>query len=118
MIKNSIIKYNGKCIISDRSELRLLQACHIKPDCLCNNLEKIDMNNMILLWIDLHIFFDDYLLTIDSKTKRVIINEKNKDTEYIKIYNDKFINSINNDMLKYLSWYKNMFNKYYFLNNY
>ena len=73
---------------------------------------------MILLWIDLHIFFDDYLLTIDSKTKRVIINEKNKDTECIKIYNDKFINSINNDMLKYLSWHNNMFNKYYFVNNY
>ena len=111
--QNCIKKYNGKCIISERSELRLLQACHIKPDCLCNTSEKIDMNNMILLWIDLHIFFDDFLLTIDSKTKKVLINEKNKDTECIKIYNNKFIKIINDEMLIYLSWHNNMFKKYY-----
>jgi hypothetical protein len=32
-------------------------------------------------------------------------------------YNE-IIKSINNDMLKYLTWHNNMFNKYYFINNY
>jgi hypothetical protein len=113
---NCLLKFNAKCIISGRNELRLLQACHIKPDNICSYEEKIDINNIILLWIDLHIFLDDYLITIDSITNKVKINDKETDTNFIREYNNKYIENINNDMIKYLDWHNKKYDEVY--NNY
>jgi len=113
---NCLLKFNAKCIISGRDELRLLQACHIKPDNICSYEEKIDINNIILLWIDLHIFLDDYLITIDSITNKVKINDKETDTNFIREYNNKYIENINNGMIKYLDWHNKKYDEVY--NNY
>ncbi len=81
---NAFINFNGQCIISGRTEKRLLEACHIKPDCDCEPHEKIDNDNILLLWCDIHIYFDLYEVSINPDTESFIINPNSECYEYFK----------------------------------
>lgn len=97
-------RYDNKCLISGIDEELLLEVAHIKPvsECKTEN-EKSDINNVLLLWIDIHKFFDAYQVSINPNTtkvevkcdylskydnKKIKINEKTK--EYLKYHYEKF----------------------------
>lgn len=53
-----ITKYGGKCIISGISTNALLIASHIKPWAICNNFERLDVENGFLLSASYDKLFD------------------------------------------------------------
>ena len=57
------------CVVSGRPEELLLEAAHIKPVSECDTeKEKEDINNVLLLWHDIHKYFDNYLVSINPET--------------------------------------------------
>lgn len=65
-------KYDNKCVISGIEKGILLEVAHIKPVSECKNIqEKSDVNNTLLLWIDIHKYFDNYQITINPNTSKI-----------------------------------------------
>jgi predicted restriction endonuclease len=82
--KESFERYNNKCVISGIKEELLLEVAHIKPVSECELLqEKSDVNNTLLLWMDIHKYFDKYLISINPKTSKVEVK-----CEYLMKYNN------------------------------
>lgn len=108
-------KYNKKCIMTQISISQVLIASHIKPWAICNNNERIDVNNGLLLSATYDRLFDSGLITFDCNGKLLVsslINKANAKKLNISngnIYDIKF----NNDMKKYIEYH----NKYIFISN-
>ena len=84
--------YNNKCIISGIKRKLCLEVAHIKPVCECKSTsEKMNVENTLLLWIDLHKYFDDYAFSINPKTCKIEINDAHNDHDFLKSYDDKEI---------------------------
>jgi len=66
-------RYDDRCIVS--GVRATTQVCHIKPFSMCNEKEKYDPNNGILLRDDIHSLFDRMILTIDPMTMTVRISD-------------------------------------------
>ncbi len=110
---NAFINFNNKCIISGRTEKRLLEACHIKPDCECEAYEKIDNDNILLLWCDIHIYFDLYEVSINPENQLFYINQKSECYEYFKSlgFEYKKINNLSEKNKLYLIKHFEKFNQ-------
>lgn len=106
--QKTLQRYNGKCVISGISEINRLETAHIKPVYLCDNInDKKNIDNTLLLWMDIHKYFDDYQISINPNTCKIEVNLNNKDNLWMKEYDGKMIDNLNNDTLGYLeSHYK------------
>lgn len=102
-----INKYNS-CIITN-VDANECEACHIKPFNECNESEKYDVNNGLLLSANLHKLFDEYIFSIDPETLqiKVINNDKNYS---INKYVDHSV-KVNKNSKKYLEYHYEMFKK-------
>ncbi len=72
-------RYNNECLISHVNEP--CEVCHIKPFSKCNDFEKYDINNGIVLRCDLHRLFDTGKLKINPTTIKIELTDdvmKNK----------------------------------------
>ena len=67
-----IEKYDGKCVVSGIDIPQLLVASHIKPWAVCNNVERIDVENGLLLCSNLDKLFDSGLMTFSKKGDIII----------------------------------------------
>lgn len=104
--------YNNKCIISGIKRKLCLEVAHIKPVCKCKNMEeKTDVENTLLLWIDLHKYFDDYAFSINPKTCKIEINNSHIDNEFLEQYNGNEIKLTDNNK-KYLNDHYDCFIKH------
>jgi hypothetical protein len=88
-----IQKYNS-CIVSGSSSITC-EACHIIPYSECDDEDKYNINNGLLLRSDLHILFDKKLIKINPETyclelDNSILQDYNMQ-DYIK-YNNKPLN--------------------------
>lgn len=72
---NLLVRYNSKCCLCGISNNDLLIASHIKPWSECNNKEKLDTNNGILLCAMHDKLFDKGLISFDDNGK-VLISSK------------------------------------------
>jgi hypothetical protein len=98
--KDCMNKYNNKCTISGNNEDILLEVAHIIPVSECKiNKQKVDVNNTLLLWVDIHRFFDKYLISINPKTSKVETNNK-----YLKTYDQLYVN-LNDETKNYLEYH-------------
>ena len=77
-------RYNNRCIISGVSVTS--QVCHIKPLNICDDNEKYDVNNGILLRDDLHTLFDRHDIIIDPETHTVKVSDSIMNSDYDKCY--------------------------------
>tara|TARA_Y100000768_G_scaffold353291_1_gene305479 strand:+ start:816 stop:1361 length:546 start_codon:yes stop_codon:yes gene_type:complete len=97
------------CVISNRPEELLLEAAHIKPVSKCNLIkEKEDIDNILLLWHDIHKYFDNYLVSINPETCLFEIKD-NINTDLFNEFKNKKIDNLNSNTLNYL---KNHYNKF------
>ncbi len=78
--KNSLIKKSEGCAISGYLNSNLLIASHIKPWSKCDNLEKVDPNNGLLLLPNFDKLFDRGLISFDDDG-HVLISELFTDAE-------------------------------------
>jgi predicted restriction endonuclease len=70
--KRALEQYNNKCVISGIYHDILLEVAHIIPVNKCiNDSDKSNVNNTLLLWMDIHKYFDNYQITINPSTSRV-----------------------------------------------
>ena len=61
--------YHNQCAMCKLSIEELLDACHIKPFRDCNENEKKDIKNIIILCKNHHKLLDSHLITIDTNYK-------------------------------------------------
>ena len=106
-IHELIKKYDHKCIMTEISINQVLIASHIKPWSVCNNDERIDVNNGFLLSATYDRLFDSGLITFDISGKIKISSMISKDNanklslSYGKKYNIKY----NPQMYKYIQYH-------------
>lgn len=97
-----------KCCVSESTYS--LEACHIKQHGLClkemDNKSLYDIHNGLILRSDLHKLFDDYLLSINPNTLKVVINNEllKSNSELIK-YSGKYLKFLENNK-KRLEYFK------------
>jgi predicted restriction endonuclease len=65
--KNVLERFNRKCIITKNQEEEC-EIAHILPFCECNELQKYDVNNGLLLSANIHKLFDKYIFSINPFT--------------------------------------------------
>ncbi|WP_088163533.1 HNH endonuclease signature motif containing protein [Sphingobacterium sp. G1-14] len=78
--KNSLIKKGEGCAISGYLNKDLLIASHIKPWSKCDNFEKVDPNNGLLLLPNFDKLFDKGLISFDDHG-HVLISDLFTDAE-------------------------------------
>lgn len=64
-----IKKYEGRCVVTGIDKAKILIASHIKPWALCNNEERIDTENGLLLCPNMDKLFDYGLITFTDDGK-------------------------------------------------
>lgn len=110
--RKKLIEYWGKSCVTSLEMLELLIASHIKPFCECNEKEKYDLFNGLLLTPNYDKLFDNYLISFDQtggilistlleKSDLIKLGVSKEDKlnsekispnhfEYLKYHNDKF----------------------------
>lgn len=81
--ENLLSKY-GKCVITGVDISQVLVASHIKPWAACDNRERLDINNGLILSATYDRLFDSGLISFNERGNLLI---------------SKFINNINRDLL-------------------
>jgi predicted restriction endonuclease len=97
--KEALKKFNSKCVISGIDRLLCLEAAHIKPVFVASDYEKADINNILLLWVDIHRYFDTYQISINPETMCVETN-----VEWLQEYRGKRLD-LPLESIKYLEWH-------------
>ena len=69
---NLLEKYEGKCIVTGIDKPKLLVASHIKPWAICNNVERIDKENGLLLCPNMDRLFDCGLITFTNEGRMIL----------------------------------------------
>ena len=103
-----IEKYEGKCVITGIDKTRLLIASHIKPWAICDNEERIDTENGLLLCPNMDRLFDYGLITFTDEGKMNIssfVGEQN--IERLHISKNMVVNlKASKRLLKYLEYHR------------
>ena len=110
--EDALKRYSGECVISGENKQKLLEVAHIKAVKDCENInEKKDINNTLLLWLDLHKYFDHYAFSINPHTFKVEVDTRNEDNLWLMKYNGMKLNCANPDMVKYIKHHYLIFQK-------
>lgn len=103
-------KYNNKCIVTGISQNKLLIASHIKPWSICNNEEKIDVENGLILCANMDRLFDSGLITFRADGKMFVssfVSEDNK--RRLNISNDLVVDlHASKRLLDYLEYHRDV----------
>jgi superfamily II DNA or RNA helicase len=112
-LRQYVLNKYKSCIIDNNitSSVRL-DCAHIKPVTDCNEYEKRDTDNILLLWTDLHRCFDRYKLTINPNTCKVEVNTDNEEYLFIKQYNGIHVKELSEGNLRYLQYHYNQYVKH------
>ena len=104
--KNRLVKKYKKCFLCDIAIPELLIASHIKPWSESNSMERLDINNGLLLCCLHDKLFDLGFISFDDSGK-IIISGQIDGALYktLKINTEEII-EINTETRKYLNWHK------------
>ncbi len=111
--RNQLIKkFNGTCIVTGLQLKQVLTASHIKPWCVCNNSERVDVENGLLLSATYDRLFDSGLISFDKKGQMMISSIiPAHDANILQLKPNAIFNiGYNNNMDKYIEYH----NKYIF----
>lgn len=109
MFRDGLIeKYEGKCVVTGIDKKRLLIASHIKPWAICDNNERIDTENGLLLCPNMDKLFDYGLITFMDDGKMNISSFVGKQNiERLHISKDMVVNlKASKRLLKYLEYHR------------
>lgn len=107
VFRQKLLAYWGGCSVSELAIPELLIASHIKPWSSCNDKERLDIYNGLLLMPNLDALFDKGWISFDENGK-ILISKKLSDADY------KILNIFSNIRLKhfeekhqdYLNWHR------------
>lgn len=108
--KNLITKYSSKCILTGIDNKNLLIASHIKPWSVCNNNERIDIENGLLLSATMDRLFDCGLITFNNSGKLYISSfVGNKNEARLHISNTTTVDLLaSSNLLEYLQYHRDV----------
>lgn len=108
--KSLLDKYDNKCIVTGISQNKLLIASHIKPWAICNNDERVDVENGLILCANMDRLFDSGLITFRSDGKMYIssfVSEDNKSR--LNISNDIIVDlHASKRLLEYMEYHRDV----------
>ncbi|MBQ7979980.1 MAG: HNH endonuclease, partial [Oscillospiraceae bacterium] len=78
--RENLLKHLQQCPITLIKDKRLLVASHIKPWCLSNDIEKLDINNGFILSPLYDKLFDSGLITFSHRKELIISSSLDQDT--------------------------------------
>lgn len=108
--KGLLAKYNGSCVVTGINQPRLLFASHIKPWSVCENSERLDVENGLLLSANMDKLFDCGLITFSNNGKLAIssfVGEEN--TKRLHISKDISVNlQATPQMREYLDYHRDI----------
>lgn len=110
LFRERLIKYWGSCAVTGIADTGLLKASHIKPWKNCDNDERIDVYNGLLLTPNYDHLFDQGYISFDSDGK-IMISEKisEEECEVLGVDQNARISRIEKDHLKYLKFHQEKF---------
>jgi len=103
-------KYDSKCVVTGIDNTKLLMASHIKPWAISNNLDRIDVENGLLLSPNMDKLFDCKLITFTPSGKMIVSSFIGKENEN-KLHIDKQITvdlKATNKLLEYLEYHRDV----------
>lgn len=77
--QNLMKKYNHQCIVTGIDKSKLLVASHIKPWAICENSERVDIENGLLLSANMDRLFDSGLISFTDNGYMLISSFVGKD---------------------------------------
>ena len=83
--KQLIERNNGRCQLTHRDAI-ICEACHIRPHSVCDDQDKYNPDNGLLLCRDLHRLFDEYMFSINPEKEEVIFSQKALENELLNDY--------------------------------
>ena len=106
--RKRLIEKWGACSVTNLSNLSLLRASHIKPWSACDNHERLDPDNGLLLHPSLDHLFDSGLITFNSNGN-IVITSKITDSELaiLNISTDMALSHMSEKTREYLKYHKN-----------
>ncbi len=103
-------KYESRCIVTGIDNTKLLVASHIKPWAICNNYERIDTENGLLLSANMDRLFDCGLITFNNNGKMLIssfVGDENISRLYIS--KDIVVDlKATNKLIEYLEYHRDV----------
>lgn len=109
--KRKLLQKTQKCAICDLNDVRFLLASHIKPWRLSSHLERMDVNNGLLLCPNHDKLFDTGYITFSFNGELMISSELKKDVQKNMLINENLKISFTPPMQKYLKWHRDNFFK-------
>lgn len=104
--RESLISYWNGCSLSNCMMTQVLIASHIKPWCDCNNNERLDVFNGLLLLPNYDKLFDKGYITFDQKGVLVISHLlKSEEQEILGVEKGMSLNKIEEGHLQYLKYH-------------
>ena len=110
IFKKRLLEKYKKCIITGEEDEAVLEACHITQYSKCDDLDKYDINNGLLMTANMHSSFDKYHFTIDQYGT-IIKSNKTKVKELQNMNNKKINIKLNSAIKKHLKIHNNEFFK-------
>ena len=103
-------KYDSKCIVTGVDNSNLLIASHIKPWRICNNDERIDVENGLILCPNVDRLFDYGLITFKNDGQMIIssyVSEQN--IRRLNISSERKVDlKASNRLLRYLEYHRDI----------
>lgn len=109
--RNKLIrKYNSQCIVTGVTHPKLLVASHIKPWSVCDNHERIDENNGLLLSANIDRLFDCGLITFSNNGAMRVSKFVGTNNEFaLNIHNGLEVDlKATSELLKYLEYHRDV----------
>lgn len=104
--RNQLIEYWDGCSVTNLKKVNLLTASHIKPWSKSNNIERLDLNNGLLLTPNYDKLFDKGYINFNNNGFIVISKYLNlKDQEILNIDPNSKIERLNNYHKEYLNYH-------------
>ncbi len=105
--RDDLINYWKGCAVTDCKVLALLRAFHIKPWRDCNNRERLDRFNGLLLTPNLDSAFDNGIISFDDEGT-ILINRRLSNEARIKLgINEKMsMRKVEKQHIKYLDYHR------------
>lgn len=105
-----IKKYDSKCVMTGIDNRKLLIASHIKPWSICNNYERVDVNNGLLLCANMDRLFDSGIITFENDGRLHISSFLGKENErLLRIEQNMYFDlRVTDDMKNYLEYHRDV----------
>ena len=109
IFKKLLLKHNSKCRLCGVIDRRFLIASHIKLWSKSNDIERLDVNNGLLLCPNHDALFDKGYISFNDDGSILISDSLDKDTRMFLNINETMKINMNESQREYMKWHRERF---------